>query len=116
MRIIILALALVFMLAPIAALAGMGHSHGHSHQAKPISQEEAEQVAAAQVAMIAYKGKIDESWKSAPVAFSEKKMFGGREEWVVSFTNDKVADPAKKTLYIFLSVMGEYIAANHTGN
>lgn len=119
MRAIITALAFVFIFSPLSALAGSGHSHGHSHdqphQANPITQSEAEALATTQVQTIVDKGKLDASWKVASVDSSSKKMFNGREEWVVSFKNDKATEPTKSMLYIFLGVTGDYIAANHTG-
>ena len=39
-----------------------------------------------------------------------------KKEWVVVFTNEKVKDPKEKMLYIFLTLDGQYIAANYTGD
>ncbi|MES0371507.1 MAG: DUF6488 family protein, partial [Mariprofundaceae bacterium] len=61
------------------------------------------------------QGKIGDTWKLVKPAKSEKKMYGGNPEWVVTFKNDQVSDPAKNTLYIFLSSTGSNIAANFTG-
>jgi hypothetical protein len=45
----------------------------------------------------------------------EKKTFGNSQEWVVSFTNPKVQDVAKQTLYVFVSLTGEITGANYSG-
>jgi len=37
------------------------------------------------------------------------------KEWKVSFGNPTAADPSKSTLYVFLSLPGNYIASNFTG-
>ena len=58
---------------------------------------------------------LDKNWASTTVSSSEKKMFDGRQEWVVSFVNEKVTDAKKRTLYVFLTLSGDYIAANYTG-
>lgn len=42
-------------------------------------------------------------------------MFDGDTEWVVVFVNDKIADTDKQKLYVFLTLGGDYIAANYTG-
>ena len=106
-------------LSPVVALAGSDHDHGHDdghgHSHDPVTQSQAEQVATKSVAMLVDKGKIDSSWKAANVAKSEKKKFGSNMEWVVSFNNKKINDASKQTLYVFLSLTGEYIAANYTG-
>ena len=113
MRIQAIIFSLALILFPLAALAGAGHDHGHSHD--PVSQGQAELAAMKSVARLVEKGKIDKSWKSIGVMKSEKKKFGKNTEWVVSFENENISDSSKQTLYIFLSLGGGYIAANHTG-
>lgn len=99
----------------VVVFAGANHDHGHSHSHDPVSQTQAEKAAIKSIANLIKKGKVDSSWKSIPVSKSEKKKFGDKMEWVVSFKNDKVSDASKQTLYVFLSLTGEYIAANYTG-
>jgi hypothetical protein len=113
MRIQTIIFSLALSLFSAVAFAGAGHDHGHSHD--PVTQSKAEAIAAKSVSRLVEKGKIDTSWKAVTVAKSEKKKFGGETEWVVSFKNDKVSDPSKQTLYIFLTLGGEYLAANYTG-
>ena len=61
------------------------------------------------------KGKVDPSWAEVAPASGKlnKRMFG--DEWVVAFNNPKIEDTAKQTLYVFLSLGGEYKATNYTG-
>jgi hypothetical protein len=115
MHIKTLILTLALTLSPLTAIAGGGHGHGHSHGPSLITQNQAETIAATRVTMLVNKGKIDKSWKSVPVAKSQNKMNGNQAEWVVTYKNSQVKDPAKGTLYIFLSSEGKYIAANFTG-
>jgi len=120
MRIQVLFFSLVLSLVPYAVLAGSDHDHdkGHdhsSHSHDPITQSQAEEAAAKSLAKLVSKRKIAESWKDAKVAGAEKKNFGSKTEWVVSFSNDKMSNDNKKTLYIFLSLNGDYVAANYTG-
>ena len=119
MRVPAIVFSFMLSLFPVAVWAGAdhdhGHDHGHSHSHDPATQSQAEEVAVKSVAQLVEKGKIDNSWTAVSVAKSEKKKFGNNMEWVVSFTNDKISDPEKKTLYVFLSLTGEYIAANYTG-
>jgi len=113
MRIQAIIFSLALSLFPLATLAGAGHDHGHSHD--PVSQGQAELAAIKSVARLVEKGKIDKSWKSVGVMKSEKKKFGKNMEWVVSFKNENISDSSKQTLYIFLTLTGEYLAANFTG-
>lgn len=121
MRIQSILFSLILAFCPAAVLAGANHDHGHDHDHghghshDPVTQSQAEQVAMESVSMLIKKGKIDDSWQSVSVANAEKKKFGDRTEWVISFKNDKITDASKKTLYVFLSLTGEYIAANYTG-
>lgn len=113
MRIQAIFFTLVLSFISLAAVAGANHDHGHSHD--PVSQIQVEGAAIKSVAGLVDKGKIDKSWKSISVMKSEKKDFGGHMEWVVTFNNEKVSDPAKQVLYVFLTMGGEYLAANYTG-
>ncbi len=113
MRIQAIILSLTLSFFSLATMAGAGHDHGHSHD--PVTQSQAEEVATNSVSALVDKGKVDTSWKSIKATKSEKKSFGGHMEWVVVFNNKNASDPAKQTLYIFLSLGGEYLAANYTG-
>jgi hypothetical protein len=104
---------LLLGLSAAPALAGPGHDHSHSHEA--IGYIQAETAASKNVARLAGAGKIDESWASIKASKVNQKDFGGGMEWVVTFKNDKIADPDKQTLYVFLRIDGEYLAANYTG-
>jgi len=113
---------LFFMLlfSPVGAMAGSGHDHGHGHshghEAVEVTKTQAEQIASDRVAMYVDQGKIDASWKSVAPSSAETKVYNGHPEWVVTFNNGSVSDPAKQTLYVFLTLTGDHVAANYTGN
>lgn len=107
-------LCFALALAPVSAFAGAGHDHGHSHET--ITSDQAVEKATAKVQQMASSGKIDASWSGAVAAGVEQKSFAKGPEWVVTFKNEKVTDPAKQTLYMFFSLDGHYLAANYTGN
>lgn len=114
MRIQAIIITLMLSLFSLVAMAGAGHDHGQPHD--PVTQSQAEENATKSVSALAEKGKIDKSWESIKATKSEQKDFGGHMEWVVVFNNKNVSDSAKQTLYIFLNLGGEYLAANYTGN
>lgn len=118
MRITTTIFTLALLLLPMASLAGSehNHDHDHGHSHEPATQGQAEQAASQVIVQLVDKGKIDASWKASPVEKSEKKKFGQNLEWVVRFNNKTISDPEKQTLYIFLSLTGDYIAANYSGN
>ena len=115
MKLKTLLLAFTLGLFSIAAIAGGGHDHGHGHSHSPVNQVTANSKATKIIASFIKQKTLDNSWASTTVSSSEKKMFNGRQEWVVSFVNETVADAKKRKLYIFLTLSGDYIAANYTG-
>ena len=115
MKLNILLLGFTLALFSMGANAGSGHDHGHSHSNAPVNQAIATTTATSIVAEFVKRKKLDESWASIKVGSVEKKEYSGRSEWVISFVNDKITDPAKRTLYVFLTSTGDYIAANYTG-
>lgn len=100
-------------------LAGPGHSHGqggHSHAKKEIvPKSKIESVAKSRKLRLISKGKIPASWKEMGIESSTKKEFSGKIEWVVVFKNSNETNKDKDTLYVFISLYGEFIAANFTG-
>lgn len=116
MKFKILLISLIFSMSSLPALAGSGHSHGHGHSHEEINQAKAKSKAIGVITSLIKKNKLDKSWKSIKASFAEKKVFQGHKEWVVTFTNKKIADIKKQNLYVFLTLTGKYVAANHTGN
>lgn len=116
MKIKAIILSSIIALFSTAALSGGGHSHGHGHSHEPVTQQQAEKSASRMIAAMVRRGRIDMSWVDVPVQASEKKSFNGRPEWVVTFTNEAITDSEKRTLYIFLTLTGEFVAANYTGH
>lgn len=113
MKLKIMLLGLILVFSSMTAFAGSGHDHGHSHD--PISAETAK-INATQIRNLMVEEKVlDISWKPLLASSVQKKMVNGQEEWQVTFVNETVSDPAKKTLFIFLTLSGDYVAANFTG-
>jgi hypothetical protein len=96
-------------------LAGANHDHGHGHSHEPVTQEQAELTANHIMSTLVKRGVVDKSWDGIQVKKSEQKNFGGQMEWVISYDNTEITDKEKQTLYIFLTLSGEYLAANYTG-
>ena len=113
MRRIFICLLTLFAFAGTSAHAGSGHSHG---PVKPISEAQALEKATSIVKGIVNKGKLDSSWAEvAPISGIKKQSKSGYE-WVIAFNNPKVEGKEKQTLYVFLDLGGEYIAANYSGS
>lgn len=113
MRIQSIILSFAIFLFPLTTLAGAGHDHGQA--STPVTQSQAEQVASDGILSLVAQNKIDGSWESVLVEKALKKKFGDSLEWVISFKNENISDPAEQTIYVFLTLGGEFIAANYTG-
>ena len=98
---------------------GGGHSHGHGHshgapkEVKKIDAEKAEKLARNKVRVLAFQEKVDASWNDAKLASADVKETKGKKEWLITFSNEK--GKKGKTLYVFLKLDGEFVAANFTG-
>lgn len=112
-----LLLGLFFSLCSTSVMAGSDHvhDHGHSHSHAPVNQVTATTNATEIVAALVKRNKLDESWAFITPSSVEKKVFNDNSEWVAVFENDKITDTDKQTLYVFLTLAGDYIAANYTG-
>lgn len=116
MKILATTLVLSSLLFGSPVIAGSGHDHGHSHAQAPVNQEVADKNADKVIASLVERGKIDKSWSSKKASSVDKKEINDRTEWVVIYINDKIIDTEKQKLYVFLTIGGEYIAVNYTGN
>jgi hypothetical protein len=103
-------LLLAFPVAPV--IAGAGHSHGPQ---KAISSEQAASRASEFIVRMVDAKKIDASWVKIAPDNVEKKTFSQGPEWVITFKNINIKDPTKQTLYMFLSLSGDALGANYTG-
>ncbi len=114
MRRIIICLVVLLAFSVTGAYAGSGHSH--SQNTEKITESQASEQATKLVAAIVEKGKLDASWAKVQPAEVQKKTFKNGLEWVITFDNPKEKDPAKQKLYVFLSLYGDYLGANHIGS
>ena len=113
MRRIIICLVVLLIFSVTGVYAGAGHSHGPKTE---ITESQASAQAVQIVTDIIKKGKLDASWAQVQPAEVQRKTIKGSPEWVITINNPGEKDPAKQKLYIFLSLYGDYIAANHTGD
>jgi hypothetical protein len=100
--------------APLPALADAGSSC-HFHGSKPATEAVVGNCAVQQRDSFVKNGKIDASWKDIQPASPEQVEGKKAKEWKVVFQNPAASDASKKTLYMFFSLPGNFIAANYTG-
>lgn len=110
----VLLFSAILTVAP--AIAGPDHTHGaggHTHA--PATAEQVSARAIERVKSMVQRGKLDKSWANAKPEPAYQKDFAKGTEWVVAFRNEKMEDATKRTLYVFFSLEGSYIAANYSG-
>jgi hypothetical protein len=107
----ILASALIWTTPTFAAAGGSCHFHG-SKQAP-----EATVVGCANQRKdtLIESGKLDKTWQA--VKHDQVQLSNGAKgmEWRVTFKNTAVQDKSKETLYMFFTPVGNFVAANFTG-
>ena len=106
-----LSIAILSLLVAPLALAHGGAAHSH----ELITEVRAKEIAKTTVGELTTQKKVDASWRDKEPKITQKKFFG-KTEWVATFENPAVQDAAKKKLYVFLSLDGAVLGANHTGN
>lgn len=101
-----------FCFAIAAAMTVSAHP-GHR---SVLSTDELATRATSHIGRLVDEGKLDASWKTgAELQTVEKNEHGESIEYMVVFTNPGATDPGQKTLYVFLTATGGYIAANFSG-
>lgn len=109
------AVALILGLSATAVPA-FAHPGGHGEEVTTIPVANAEAKAKTVVDTMIGRDILEASWRGLnPVSSNLREGDTGGLEWVVVFKNPAAKDPAKRTLYVFLSSDGFYLAANHTG-
>jgi hypothetical protein len=104
--------AALTMSAPVLADQG---SSCHFHGSTPAKEETVLNCAAQRKDALVSSGKLDATWKGVKQDKAEQVDGRKGKEWKVTFKNPVAADKHKQTLYVFLSLPGNVIAANHTG-
>jgi hypothetical protein len=61
-------------------------------------------------------GKIDSTWKDIRHEKIVKVDGKKAQEWMVTFKNPSAKDKSKETLYMYFTLIGNFIAANFSGN
>jgi len=97
-------------------LLGDKQDHGHSHSKAPVSQEAAKMNAITIITKLVKNNQLDKSWAMITAKSAEKKTFKGYKEWEVIFENKNITDPARQEIHVFLTLGGEHVAVNYSGN
>lgn len=115
MKFLAIAIASAAALSPAApAFADKGGTC-HFHGSTPAKEETVLTCAAQRKEALVASGKLDASWKTLKHAQVEQIDGKKGKEWKVVFKNPAAPDKEKQTLYVFLSLPGNVLAANHTG-
>ena len=100
----------------VAAPAFAGDAaHCHFHGSKPAAQEVVSGCAAQRQQALIASGKLDKGWQAIKPTSLEQVDGTRGKEWKVTFNNPAATDTSKKTLYMYFTVPGNFIAANFTG-
>jgi kynurenine formamidase len=88
----------------------------HFHGSKPAVEATVIECATQYKNKLVEGGKLEKSWQTVTKVDKLEQIDGKRsKEWKLSFKNPAAADKTKDTLYLFYTLPGNLIAANHTG-
>ena len=104
MKLLILIAALTFC---STSFAGPGHGHSHGPAAPAVTREKTQEIGKAHLIRLVKAEKLDATWTNATFEKSEKKKFGAKTEWVVTFKNDKGVKGKKLFMPIRVAVVGK---------
>ena len=87
----------------------------HFHGSKPAAEAVVIKCADQRKERLVKGGKLEASW--ATVKHESISMIDGQKgkEWRVAYKNPGATDKAKASLFMFFTPVGNFIAANHTG-
>lgn len=87
----------------------------HFHGSKPAAEAVVIKCADQRKERLLKDGRLEGSW--ATVKHESVSMVDGKKgkEWRVVYKNPSVTEKAKRQLFMFFTPVGNFIAANHTG-
>lgn len=109
------AFAFVLALSLPAAGVAIAHPEDEGGWRQAASREQVKAVAKTAIDTMVLRKLIEPSWNDLEPVSAATRVANGYTEWVVIFENPKATDPAKRKVYVFTNVYGDYLAANHTG-
>ena len=109
------ALSAAALLATPAAHAGADASC-HFHGNKPAAEATVVGCATQYKDKLVTGNKVEKSWQTVAKPEKVEQIDGKKgKEWRLTFRNPAATDKAKEALYLFYTPIGNFIAANHTG-
>jgi len=117
MKTLLLFISILFISAsPVFAGGGHAHNADGSHSiASKIGKKVVIEVSGKVIKSLIKAKKIAESWSLAKQTSVGQKRFSGNLEWVIVYNNSQEKDANKQNLFVFLSLRGEYLGSNFTG-
>ena len=110
----ILTVVLTLMIISPLAMAGKGSSC-HFHGSKKAEKSTIEQCGIERKNLYLKNGTLDTSWSNIEPSVIEIVDGAKGKEWRLRFDNPNAPDSSKRSLYMFFSLPGNFIAANYSG-
>ena len=116
MKLQIRTLVILLTLSFTVLYANESESHEHKHKYNyGLKSKSIQEIAKNEVKRLVAEKKIAKSWASMPITKIGKTSDSYIDDWLVVFENSKIKKKSKRTLYIFISKMGNVVGANYTG-
>ena len=110
MRIAVAAFAALGLAIASPAVAHPDHEESRP-QRRPIAD-----IAKDSVVRLVTQSKLPSTWTRARVVGTNARQRNGAQQFVVTFQNDAERNRGRRTLYVLMTPMGDFISANHRLN
>lgn len=98
-----------FALSAAPAIAHPEDEMAGRYQPAPSTAELANEA----VIKLVTQSKLATSWTKARAVKTATRTTKGTEQYVVTFRNDAIRQPAKRMLYVIMTTDGKFVSANH---
>ena len=98
-----------FALSAVPAIAHPEDEMTGRYQRAPSTAE----LAGEAVVKLVAQSKLATSWTKARAVKTATRTRKGAEQYVVTFRNDAIRQPAKRMLYVVMTSDGRFVSANH---
>ena len=109
----VLTFGLTLMMISPLAMAGEG-SRCHFHGSTQAEKSTIEQCGLERKNLYLKNGTLDTSWSNIEPSVIEIVDGAKAKEWRLQFDNPNALDSSKRSLYMFFSLPGNFIAANYS--
>lgn len=103
-------LGIIFSIFVVSA-----NAHGSHENDSPISKDNVLIMGNNAIAQLVTSKKLAKTWMFKKLKTVNTQETANGNVWVISYENSSEKSEARRTIYVFIDEMGNYLGTNHTG-